>query len=180
MCIVPGIAAAPPMPQTLLALLALSIVSLLVFQQSEQSARTGRVTDAHEMSAAAVDAALTRLAFYETLAFDEATVVRPARSVLQLAPRIVPYVAGGTDLPGNDLDDFHATVLSTTGAVGGTTLPLVIRTTVEYVSEADGDTPSAGPTRLKRATVVVTPPPGSGAAPVELSELFLCGSRCTF
>lgn len=168
------------MTQTLFALLALALGSTLVMQQSTQAARSERMADGHEVAASAADAAAARLAFVSTLAFDQATVAGRATALGQLTPAIAPYVAGGADTPGDDIDDFHRTTATVARAVDSGTVSFSLLTTVQYVSEADGDTASLVPTRFKKVTVTATAANVPGQAAVTLSQLYQCGTRCVF
>ena len=172
----------PPVPQTLLTLLGLLLASLLSVQQLRAGMDSDRQTRAAEAQAAFADIALERLAALEALPFDNATVSGSAESPADLTPVVGGgFYRPGGDAPGDDLDDDDG---STTTEVrplreGHVGVRAAVAVRVGYVSEADGLTPSATPTRYKRATVTVSSP-DVDAPPVSLTQLYSCGSPCTW
>jgi hypothetical protein len=169
------------MPQSLLALLSAVLISLVAIQQTRSGHRTDADLDREKIVAVAAEVAVERLAFLESLPFDEVTKAGRAKTLADLT-----QVANGqffrvpaADPPGDDLDDFHGTQTSVTRVLqeGSPGQPMVAAVTVQYVRESDGTTPSSAPTRLKRATVVVTSP---GIAPVQLSQVYSCAGYCVW
>lgn len=171
------------MPQSLLLLAGIVLVSLVAVSQTRSGHRTEGNLGRLAIQSIAAEAASEQLTFLGSLPFDEAVVA--ARSTAKAVTDLTPVVNGrfvrtiGLDPAGNDLDDFNATQTIVTPVLrqGSPGLPLTVAVTVQYVSEVDGTTPSLVSTRFKRATVVVTAP---GTDPVRLSQLFSCGGFCTW
>ena len=167
------------MPQSLLVLLGVVLVSLLALQQ----VRAGHHTEAGlrqlSLEAAAADVAADRLAFLGSLPFDEAVKAGADTSRLSLTP----FVGGqfrrllAPDPPGDDLDDFDGARETVPVRLrdGAPPVPMTVETTVRYAAETDVTAPALLPTRFKRATVLVTAP---GADTVRVSQLYSCGGFC--
>ena len=170
------------MPQTLLGLLGILLASFLSLHQLRSSMDADVKTREAEVQALLADVALSRLGELEALPFDEAVKEAYAASVVELTPVVgAGFFRIGGDAANDDLDDAHGTSTTTTHTLrdGQASFRAVAAVTVGYVSEADGTTPSAVPTRFKRATVTVTSP-DVGAPSVSLSQLYSCGSYCTW
>ena len=173
------------MPQTILALFGIVLASILALHQSRTSIQTERQTEAAEVQALAAEVAMTRMAELEALPFDQAV----ADGIYMESPtELTPIVGGGftppgLDPPGDDLDDANGTVVEAVyalrdGASGGIRLRTAV--VVRYVQESDGETVTSTRTRLKRATVTVQPATATTVRPVRLTQLFSCGSYCTW
>lgn len=170
------------MPQTLLALLALALGGYLVLQQSRHESQTARAVATEQVHAAAADVARQRFAFFESLAFDEATAIgRGLASATNLSlPSTFGAAAGGAaETAANDLDDFAGSVLTVRQPVGQDTVAFEVDTRVVYLAEDGTDVESAVQTRLKKVTLTLRPRV-AGVEPVVLSQLFVCGSPCAF
>lgn len=173
---------APTMPQTLLALLAIVLASFLALSQARSGQNTARRLEAADVQMLAADAALEHLAVLEQRPFDEGVKSAYISSIAGLTPVVNgAFVRIGGDPPGDDLDDAHNTSVTTARVVRSGQAGVQIRTdvTVAYVSEADGTTASLVPTRFKRVTITARALDAS-ADPVVLTQLFACGSFCTW
>ena len=175
------------MPQTVLALLGIVLASVLMLNQSRSGIWTERQTESAEIQALASEIAMARLAVLETMPYDQAVVGGTASAPNDLTLLVgTTFTPSGADAPGDDLDDANGESAETThqvrqGDSGGTPGGVRMRTSVGviYVEESDGVTPSGDRTRFKRATVTVEPVDGA-AEPVVLTQLFSCGSFCTW
>ena len=178
------------MPQTMLALFGIVLASVLMLHQSRSGILTDRRTEAAEVQALAAEVAVERMARLEALAFDQAVVDDYADAPAELTPFAGgSFVPLGPDAPGDDLDDannesIEAPYALREGAAGGAVGGIELRTTVtvRYVDEGDGETVTSVPTRFKRATVTVAPVATGDAVakPVVLTQMFSCGSYCTW
>ena len=177
------------MPQTSLALLGIVLASVLALHQSRSGVRTERQTEAAEVQALAAEVAMERMARLEAVPFDQAVVGAYVSAPSELTAMVGgTFVPTGPDPAGDDLDDANGESVeapydlreSEGVGVGGVRLRTTV--VVRYVSEADGETVAPTPTRFKRATVTVAPAAaGPGVAkPVVLTQLFSCGSYCTW
>lgn len=166
------------MPQTLIALLALVLSSLLVFNQQRLTtkAQTRMVTDEMELAASGLVSDV--MEFAEARSFDESTTVEAI-----LASGVVPTTSStfsdagrfgaadrgtaGCDLlrPGltrdcDDVDDLSGlTWVPVEIALADTRrLPFTVRIAVTYVTDATTQTASPTPTRHKRVSIDVRSP----------------------
>lgn len=184
------------MPQTLLALFALGLVLFMSLGQQRQSAHVqdGRIqSDIDRIAAQVAD---DRLDALTALPFDNATRTGRASSVLELTRLMplrteievrfdslearplahLPTESGGI----NDLDDTDGTRTEVSRSLPHGTLRFQVETVVGYVSESNGESPSLSPTKLKKASVRVTPLGVGHVAPAVLSRLYSCGSACSW
>jgi hypothetical protein len=166
------------MPQTLLALLALVVASLLIFNQQRLTtqAQTRMVTDEIELAASGLTSDI--LEFAEARSFDEATtppVINAAQSVPASADRFSAATlfgpadrgAAGCDLlqPGltpecDDLDDLGglASVPVDVVLANDRRVPFTATLTVDYVTDAESMTPSPARTLHKRVSISLRSP----------------------
>ncbi|HEX8298908.1 MAG TPA: hypothetical protein VF594_07065, partial [Rubricoccaceae bacterium] len=163
------------MPQTLLALLALTLSSVLVLNQQRLTtkAQTRMMTDELELAASGLASDI--LEFAEARSFDESTTP-PAIEATQIVPSqsavFVPATAfgladrgtAGCNLltPGvtpecDDLDDLSGLVNVPVSIplANGRSVPFTATISVEYVSETASNAVSDTPTRHKRIVVSV-------------------------
>ncbi len=161
------------MPQTLLALLALVLSSVLVFNQQRLTtkAQTRMMTDELELAASGL--ASDVLEFAEARSFDEATTPRsietaqavPALSTVFTAPSFFGATDRGTAgcnllTPGvtpecDDLDDLSGLVDVPVAIplANGRSVPFLVTVNVEYVTGPASTVVPATPTRHKRVVV---------------------------
>jgi len=170
------------MPQTILGFLGILLASFLSLSQMRSGMGTERQLEAADIQAVAAEVAMGQLEALERLPYDQGVVSEYADAISDLTPYAAnKYVRIGQDDPNDDLDDVHGSVTTTSHVIRAGEDPLVFKTTtsVRYVSEADATTISTVPTRFKRATVTVRSTSGT-ASPVVLSQLYSCGSYCTW
>lgn len=171
------------MPQTVLGFLGLLLVSFLTLTQLRSDRDTDWRLNEADIHALASEVAMGYFEQFDAVAYDEAVAAAyvTAPEELSLFSNDQFFAPGGSDPSGNDLDDFHNTSSSSSHVVREGKAALAIQTQfkVAYVEEADGVTPSAVRTRFKRVTATVQPTDGS-AKPVRISQLYSCGSYCSW
>ncbi len=165
------------MPQSLLALLAMMVVSLYSFHQQENILRMRASMIRDEIAHNATAVAIERLDEIGTLAFDEGTKGGDIHQASELTVRDQDG-RYPQDTPADDLDDFDGVIVPRVRLTSLDTLHYDVRTRVVYVSEVDGNTEVDVATRYKKATATVylldTAQPDS----IYLSQVYACGSRC--
>lgn len=172
------------MPQTLLAFLAMMIVTLLSINQQQRILRTYEAMLDDEMEVMAAGVALQALEVIEATAFDSATlggatVATPAELTA------LPFPTGnGCSLRGlnalcDDVDDFHQMTPDTLQFTmrDGTTYAFLVTAEVNYVTTTGaGIAPAVSQTYDKQVTVILQDVPLPGGRrllfnPVRLSRL---------
>lgn len=157
------------MPQTLLALLALALATLLGFSQQRATIQTYEVRIRDEYVVAASGMLMHVMEMAAARSFDQASTPDRIHSVSRLptlAEFSLPATFGqggaGCDLlePWNtpscdDIDDLHSTAWRAVDLVlpSGRKMAYEVRVTVEYVSDADVSVPVLLPTHNKRVTL---------------------------
>ena len=161
------------MPQTLLALLAMILTSLLAFGQQRNVQSNYQHMIGNEIEMAASGAVMTVLEFIGSRSFDERTTpegihqaqtLPPDAAALSASNRFGSYDrgAGGCDLMQpfvtpdcDDVDDLEGLTGQTISVTlsTGMTLDFEVGIEVDYVAVGDMETPVAGPTWFKRVIV---------------------------
>ena len=169
---------ADPMPQTLLALLALVLASLLVFNQQRLAtqAQTRMVTDEMELAASGLVSDV--MEFAEARSFDEATTVVAIRASGVVPTNTSTFTAAGQfgaadrgatgcnllrpglTLACDDVDDLSGLtwVPIEIDLADNRRVPFTVRIAVTYVLDATTQTASSVPTRHKRVSIDVRSP----------------------
>ncbi len=150
------------MPQTLLAFLAMMIVTLLSMNQQQSLLRAYEAMLDDEMEVMAGSIALQAMEVIQARAFDSATIAGPVTDPSALtAP---PFATdNGCSLRGlntlcDDVDDFHMMTPDTLSFSlrGGLTYRFSVTAEVRYIDTTGSlDTPSLTPTYDKEVVVVV-------------------------
>ncbi len=172
------------MQQTMMAILALVVVSMLVLSHQSRIVH-GRVkVIQNEIAMIATGVAVDRLEEIGVLAFDQATRDTTATSVGALTPR------GNFrfDLMGDDIDDLDGVAIDTVRIVNGHPIRFGVMTNVFYADESDPDKVAYGATtRTKFKKVVVKVISHEATADmirlpdtIRVSRSFSCGSRCAW
>jgi len=144
-----------PVNQTLLAIFALAIGTLVAFNATRDRTDREMRELRTEVEVLATAAGLDILAQIGTMPFDAVTVVNPAANRSELTP--LPFPTGTAYNAITDIDDAHGMApMAYSSETGG--LPLSIGAEVVYVSETDLITPSAIPTFAKAVTIRVSHP----------------------
>ena len=165
------------MPQTMLAMLAMALATLVSVHQMRSTARTRMNMIRHEVSSQATAVAVDRLDEIASMDFDENTI---GGKLIANAAGLTVGPPFANDSHGNDIDDFHGVVLDTFRVAGTNKLHFRVRSKVGYADENNPNVVVAGPGKLKRATVevysLIIPNPDT----IRLSQTFACGSNCTW
>lgn len=162
------------MPQTLLAVLALVLASVVTLNQQRLRVRAHQTMVEEEMELAATGTSMNILELVAARSFDETTTPEGMEGESRLAPPTRPDGfarpnrfgwSGQCDLqfpvntPGcDDVDDLHMSgrdewVPVRVGLSGGNWLDFTAYVTVDYVTGVGGETPSSDPTLFKRVTL---------------------------
>ena len=183
------------MPQTLLALCGVIVATFLTLQSQRHRAISAEDILELETTQMGARVAMDVLSGFRTLPYDERTADAPVASPaalsthLVLAPRaqdrfqqrtarraashalLTPSATIAT------LDHADGRAFDVTRETAEGALTFRVESVVGYVGEAS-QTPSATPSKLKMATVRVTPQTAVGVDPIVLSQLYACGSGC--
>lgn len=172
------------MSQTLLALLALSVGSLIMFNQQRARVHSHKNMIHHEVELAATGTAMHILEMAGSRSFDEATTPEGLLAAGAIAPPMTPSVftpPSGFGAPGrgaegcnliqpfrtpdcNDVDDLHGLtdVPVQINLSSGHHLDFTASLTVTYVTGVGSETPSLVPTNYKRVTLRMRSPHFAG------------------
>jgi hypothetical protein len=161
------------MSQTLLATLALIIVTVYAAQQQRNIVGQQVAMIQNEVSSMATSVAVDRLEEIRSVAFDEHTRNGPISHPSQLTPYPFP-----PDTQGDDIDDFHLVKLDTFRLVGMDTLRFRVETTVTYVDESNIELVTLQRTKYKRAEAKVFSTTISAPDTIRIAQTYACGSRC--
>jgi hypothetical protein len=161
------------MSQTLLATLALLIVTVYAAQQQRNIVGQQAAMIQNEVASMATSVAVDRLEEIGSMAFDEHTKDGPVFHPSQLTPYPFP-----PDAQGDDLDDFHLVKLDTFRLVGLDTLRFMVETSISYVNESNLELATTQSTKYKRAEAKVYSTTISFPDTVRIAQTFSCGSRC--
>ncbi len=159
------------MPQTLLALLALAILTQLTFSQQQVTIKSYQTQLRDEFSVAASGMLMEAMELLAARPFD--AVSSPQQMINSGLPNeshfgVVGPGAGETDCDlfeidlsdCNDLDDFSRDTWwpAEVELSNGHTLPFEVKVTVQYVEGETPDVPVPGPTANKRVVLLVRTP----------------------
>lgn len=162
------------MPQTLLALMAMMLMTLFAFNQHRNVLTMREDVFMQDVDLRATGVAIDQLEALSAFAYDAATV----DDTLTTASALTSVEMLGDDGTTDDLDDFDGTTATATRETPFDTLSFSVTTRVSYVEEEDPDTEATSPTKFKKATVEVYALDVAFADTVTLSQLYNCGSRC--
>lgn len=165
------------MPQTMLAILAMALATLVSVNQLRNSARTRMNMIRHEISSQATGVAVDRLDEIASMEFDENTI---GGTLLTSAAELTAGPPFAPDTPANDIDDFHAVTIDTFRVAGEHKLYFRVESAVTYADESNPNVPVAGPTKMKKATVRVYSLTIPNPDTLRISQTFACGSSCTW
>lgn len=171
------------MPQAALAALALLLATLYSMQRQRTifDGQMRMVTNEMEMMATSV--AKDEIERIGVTAFDEQVIDPATGAARRLTSPAQLTTAANFRLEGsvwNDLDDFHNGPVLRERVVGGQAFAFRTVAHVAYVSDADGRTPSAMPTRTKQVTVYVRPVTIPTEDSIRLQQTYTCGSACAW
>lgn len=161
------------MSQTLLATLALVVVTVYAAGQQRNIVNQQVTMIQNEVASMATSVAVDRLEEIRSVAFDEHTKEGAVAGPSALTP--FPF---SSDAQGDDIDDFHEVKLDTFRAVGTDTLRFMVETTISYVSDVNPDQVVTTPSKYKRASAKVYSLTISNPDTVRIAQTYSCGSRC--
>lgn len=168
------------MMQTLLALLAMMIVTLFSFHQQRNIIHTQMSMIRSEAVTHATTVATDLLQEIGSKAFDHATTDATISSPTDLT--LKPHFT--MDASGNDIDDYDDdTRVRKYRLLNGDTLWFDVWSEVNYADENDLQSVAADPTirtRYKKVTVWVQSVTVDLQEPIYLSQTLACGSRCAW
>lgn len=175
------------MSQTMLAILALVLVSFFVTQQQRRVVNTRFAIIRNELAVVATGVAADHLEEIKLAAFDQGTrdTTRTSNGSLTLPGNF----GAGNDNPGDDIDDFHNPTIGTdtVRVINQDTLRFRVFTDVRYATEADPNVVTTSRTKFKKVTARVVRVRSAGETSSALtpdtmyvSRTFACGSRCNW
>lgn len=163
------------MPQSLVAVIAMALASLVSFQQHRSVLQQRMNAIRGNLAVSATAVATDKLDEIGSKAFDESTVAGPITSIMDLKPIVASEM-----LPAvlNDVSDFHGLWQTETRRTNDLESSFRVETSVSYVSEVDGATKVAYSSRLKMVTVTVVPEGLVRPDTIRVSEVLSCADRC--
>ena len=167
------------MPQSLLAIAAISILSLFVFQQQQSAIYVQRTMVEAAVAVMSNGVAVERLSEIRTMHYDQATRdYGVVDSPLLLSQR--SNFGPSRDTPNDDIDDFDGAVKDVERIIGTGTLTFRVESQVTYAEEGDpsSESKSSLPTKYKKVTVKVYNLDLAEADTVEISQSFSCKEAC--
>lgn len=187
------------MPQTLLALCGIVVATFLTLQSQRHRALSSEDVVQVEVTQMGAQVAMDVLNGFRALPFDEAAIDEPVDKPASLhnhlplseesserfktmhARREVAKVGLSASATIATLDHADGRTFMVERSTVDGTVRFRVEAVVGYV-ESDGETISANPTKLKVATIRVTPilQGGLSAPPLLLSQLYACGSGCSW
>ncbi len=163
------------MPQSLVAVIAMALASLVSFQQHRSVLQQRMNAIRGNLAVSATAVATDKLDEIGSKAFDESTVAGPISSIMELKPIVASEM-----LPSvlNDISDFHGLVQTETRKTNDLESSFRVETSVSYVSEVDGATKVAYSSRLKMVTVTVVAEGLARPDTIRVSEVLSCADSC--
>lgn len=147
------------MPQTLLALIALFLLSTVALTQQRQTASLDRGAEQRELDLAATDLARTWLAAATERAFDEADVgragLRFTTDSLTTAAAFGPDAGEIAPASYDDVDDFHGLALIDSVQWDQGMLAFDVSVAVRYADPTNPNATAGSPTLAKEIAVTV-------------------------
>ena len=183
------------MPQTLLALCGIVVATFLTLQSQRHRALSAEDILEMETTQMGARVAMDVLSGFRTLPYDENTADAPVASSAALSHHLVLATQAENRFGQRaarraashalltpsativTLDHADGRAFDVTRETSEGALTFRVESVVGYVDETT-QTPTATPSRLKMATVRVTPQTASGTDPIVLSQLYACGSGC--
>lgn len=168
------------MTQTLLALLALSLAMLMVFNQQRDMLHIQSKILRNEVATQATAVAVDRLEEIGSMAYDEST---KGGTTITAATQLTLKADFTTDAPVDDVDDFDDVSVERTRPTWVDTLRFRVESRVSYAEALDpGQEVATSTTRTKFKKVSVAvyaldlPRPDT----IRIAQSFSCGSRCNW
>jgi len=170
----------------MLAVLSMVVTTLFAFNQHRNVLSTRLNMVREDMAIRSTGVAVDLLEEIGSMAFDEATrddIVASSSELTSLEPigdlqnvTNPSLEAGGT----NDIDDFNGAVLTRYRELKGKDIGFQAESVVTYVDPLDNTTEVTYPTKLKKVTIKVYSTSIARPDTIYLSQLYACGSRCSW
>ena len=172
------------MPQTLLAILAIAITSMVALNQHTGRLHAQKEIIRKEISTQMMAVATDRLEHIGHMAFDENTI---GNNILTSPDQLTHPDNFDEDGQNNDIDDFNERSDHAFRIAAGREVWFDLKTTVTYAHENNPDVAVSHRTKFKKATVEVWPKDTLGINTeggfqipdrIKLSQTYACGSWC--
>lgn len=167
------------MPQTLQALLALTLALFFVFQQQRNIVETQIALVRNELSSQATGVAVDRLEEIGAMAYDDA--VKGETTISSSSELTLEANFTDDAPPVDDIDDFDGSAVERLRVTPFDTLRYAVHASVAYADEASPGTAAASSTsrtKFKKVTVTVYSLDDARPDTVRIAQSFACGSRC--
>ena len=171
----------------MLAVLSMVVTTLFAFNQHRNVLSTRLNMVREDMAIRSTGVAVDILEEIGSMAFDEATrdkVVASASELTSLYGTIEGDMQGGVSSlesgGTNDIDDFNGAILDRYRELKGTNVGFRAESSVSYVDPSDNTTQVTYPTKLKKVTIKVYSTSIAHPDTIYLSQLYACGSRCSW
>lgn len=163
------------MPQTILALLGLMLISQFTLRQQHDIIQDHLEMIRTEVGTMAAAVATERLERITSMAFDSAT---SGSLVLTSPSALTSRDLFRSDAPSDDVDDFDGVSVIVVRDAARDTLSFDVSSTVSYADELNPNHLVPTQTKFKRVVVTVTSRSVAFADSVKLVRLVSCGSAC--
>ena len=173
------------MPQTMLAVLSMVVTTIFAFNQHRNVLSTRLNMVREDMAIRSTGVAVDILEEIGSMSFDEATRDKIVASSSELTTLYSPgdlgqdqtsVESGGT----NDIDDFNGAILDRYRELKGQNIGFRAESVVSYVDPSDNTTEVTYPTKLKKVMIKVYSTTIARPDTIYLSQLYACGSRCSW
>jgi hypothetical protein len=167
----------------MLAVLSMVVTTLFAFNQHRNVLSTRLNMVREDMAIRSTGVAVDVLEEIGSMSFDEATrdkIVSSSSELTSLYGTIEGETnsieSGGT----NDIDDFNGATLDRYRELKGQNIGFRAEASVSYVDPSDNSTAVTYPTKLKKVTIKVYSTNIARPDTIYLSQLYACGSRCSW
>ncbi len=177
------------MPQTMLAVLSMVVTTLFAFNQHRSVLSTRLNMVREDMAIRSTGVAVDILEEIGSMSFDEATrdkIVASSSELTSVQRLSIHEVteqteqtsveSGGT----NDIDDFNGALMDRYRELNGKDIGFRAESVVSYIDPMDNITEVSYPTKLKKVTIKVYATNIARPDTIYLSQLYACGSRCSW
>jgi hypothetical protein len=172
----------------MLAVLSMVVTTLFAFNQHRNVLSTRLNMVREDMAIRSTGVAVDVLEEIGSMAFDEATRDNVVASSSELTSLHLAGEFGDTQTVNpslesggiNDIDDFNGSSLDRYRELNGQNLGFRAQAAVSYVDPSDNTTEVSYPTKLKKVTIKVYSTTIAHPDTIYLSQLYACGSRCSW
>ena len=167
------------MLQSLFAIVAMSILSLFMFQEQQSAVYVQRTMIKGAVAVMGNGVAVERLSEIRTMNYDQATRDYGVIDSPVLLSQSSDF-GSSRDTPNDDIDDFDGVVKDIYRLIGTDTLTFRVESEVTYAEESDpsSEAKSSFPTRYKKVTVKLYSLDLADADTVRISQSFSCKAAC--